>query len=185
MDVNRYGSTYTILNARTGNIIVNTTSSIVDFYSQLNFTIYQNEQQGLDLTKVFDNIRSMGKEKLDYEKQIGSLGGRSYIALIIPQTAGVNEAESNAAYERVRIIEEEVPDCTLIFLAGGSQLRFERFVRQPHRDLFSLRTSTTGTENVAASVNYVIQRIQQGNKYQRTNKYKLIGFIFLSTSTDY
>lgn len=163
LDVNRFGSSYTVLNAKDASVIIETTSSISKFYTTWNNTNYQNHPGGLDLSFVFRHIHETSKQILDQEQTNSSVGGRSHIALIIPQMSSPNEANANDATERLLLMREEVPDLVLLFLAGGAASRFERFARE-RRDIFAFQSISSEKENVPATVNPVIRRIQEGEK---------------------
>lgn len=97
------------------------------------------------------------------ERQNNSMSGRSKIGLIIPNTAAVSEGDSNFAVERLHILREEVPDLRLLFFAGGTPTRFNRFVREESRDIFPMREVGTGAviDSVNVQTTPVIRRIQQ------------------------
>lgn len=161
LDVNRFGSSYTVYNAKDASVIIDTTSSISTFYTAWNNSNYQNHPVGLDLSLVFRHIHDASKLTLDQEQSNSSVGGRSHIALIIPQMSSPNDANGNDATERLLLMREEVPDLVLLFLAGGAASRFERFARE-RRDIFAFQSISSEKENVPATVNPVIRRIQEG-----------------------
>lgn len=108
-------------------------------------------------------MRTISVNLLNHERATVQVGGRSTIALIMPQTAAVSEADTNFAVQQMQIFREEVPDLRFIFWAGGSQNRFERFVREPARDVYSLRIAINGIggDSIQATAFPVIHRIQQ------------------------
>lgn len=97
------------------------------------------------------------------ERQNNSMSGRSKIGLVMPNTAAVSEGDSNFAVERLHILREEVPDLRLLFFAGGTPTRFNRFVREESRDVFQMREVGTGAiiDSVNVQTTPVIRRIQQ------------------------
>lgn len=99
------------------------------------------------------------------------------ISLVIANTAGVNEADSNFAFEQIVLMREQVPDLVLLYLAGGTASRFNRFARTPSTDVFQL-TLGTGATAITASVNPVIQRIQRGSSMRRLNYGTRIDSVF-------
>lgn len=169
LDVNRFGTRYTLYNANDAAIIVNTTSSLSEFYSLWNATVNQQQPSGLNLPAIVRRLRTIGQTMLDIERAQSSVGGRSFISLIVPQMAGVNEADSNLALEQIYILREIVPDLTILFWAGGTHGRFSRFVRDQQRDLFPLLAfSSTGGDNgqqILAHAQPVIQRIQSSKVF--------------------
>ena len=103
-------------------------------------------------------MRNHSVNLLNHERSSVSTGGRSHIALIVPNTASVNEEHTNFAVEQLQIFREEVPDLRFIFWAGGSPNRFDRFVREPARDTLPLRMDM---QNIGEITTPVILRIQQ------------------------
>lgn len=189
LDVNRFGSTITLYNANDASVIVNTTSTLSEFYAQWNLTGHQFQSPGLNLPTVLRQLRTDTQAQMDYERATSSVGGRSLIALIIPQMAGASDADSNFAVEQVIILREQVPDLTLLFLAAGSQTRFQRFVRDPQRDLFPLQAIGTGADagqQLFVFIQPVIQRIQQGNIYNLSRKYfEIVSIYWLHYSNQF
>lgn len=179
MNVNRFGSRITVLNANDATVYINTTASLGDFYGQWNLTSHQQQQTGLNLPNVLRQLRTFTQQQLDFERTTSSVGGRSLVTIIVPQMSGINEAEGNFAVEQVQILREQVPDLHLLFFTGGSQTRFERFVREPQRDLFPLQALSSGIESAQqlyVFVQPVVKRIEQ-SKYKIISRYRkdLIG----------
>lgn len=149
------------MNANDGGVIVGSTNLLSDFYMQWNNTVHLLQPNGVNLPNILNSIRNQTTTILNEERSNSSVGGQSMITLIIPNTAGINEADGNFAFEQILLMREQVPDMTLLFLAGGVATRFNRFVREPSRDVFPLSTGT-GAQPITASVNPVIRRIQEG-----------------------
>lgn len=166
LDVNRFGTRFTLLNANDASIIVNTTSSMSDFYTLWNQTNHQTQSAGLNLNEIIKQLGVIGKNLLEEEHKSGSLSGRSFIALIVPQMAGVNEADANNAMYQIESLREQQPDLSLLFWAGGSPGRFARFVRDQQKDVFQLMAFSTigadSSQQILANAAPVIQRIQSG-----------------------
>ncbi|XP_058462010.1 uncharacterized protein LOC131437003 [Malaya genurostris] len=163
LDVGRFGTTYTILNAMSGEVIVNATHFLSSFYLNYTNAIHQAQQPGLGMPAVLRNLRLQITPIMMAERQTSSMSGRSKIGLIIPNTAAVSEGDTNYAVEQLQILREEIPDLRLIFFAGGAATRFNRFVREESRDVFQLRELGTGSviDTVQEQTTPVIQRIQQ------------------------
>lgn len=97
------------------------------------------------------------------EEQRDSLNARgALMALIVPQLATVSEGDTRFALQELGFLNVEVPDLHVLFLAGGLHTRFERFVRDPSRDLFPLLATGSNADNVATQTLHVVQRIQSG-----------------------
>lgn len=131
---------------------------------QWNHTQHQTQTSGLNLAAIVRQLRMIGTDLLNEDHAQSSLGGRSIIALVVPQMAGVNEADSNFAAEQIQLLNEVQPDLQLLFWSGGSPGRFARFVRDQQRDIFQLMSfSSSGTDSSTQIFAYtlpVIQRIQ-------------------------
>lgn len=160
LDVNRFGTTYTLMNAADGATIVSSTNVLSDFYMLWNNTVHQQHPQGVNLPNILASVRNQTTVIMNEERTNSSVGGQSMITLLIANTAGVNEADSNFAFEQILLMREQVPDLVLLYLAGGTASRFNRFARTPSTDVFQL-TVGSGATPITASVNPLIQRIQQ------------------------
>lgn len=165
LDVGRFGTSFTLLNANDATVIVNTTESLVDFYTLWNHTNHQFQLSGLVLPNVLRSIRSRSRAIMIDEQQRQVPGGRSLISVIVPQLAAVSEADTVFSLQELNLLNEEAPDMLLLFLTGGTTERFNRFVREPSRDLFQLRATGANTDNVPMFVNPVVQRIYTGTEY--------------------
>lgn len=183
IDVNRFTSRITLYNANDATIIVNTTSTLSEFYTQWNETNHQLQTSGFNLPNIVRSLRTQGQALLNEENRQTSVGGRSHVALIVPQMAGVNEADGNFAMDQITILREIIPDLTLLFFAGGSATRFARFVRDAQRDLFPLQSfSSSGSDNgqnIFQNVQPVVQRIQQGRTCSSFRFFKEYNFSFI------
>lgn len=163
LDVGRFGTRYTVLNAMTGNVIVNTTEFLVDFHMNYTAAVHQTQEVGLNMPNVIRSLRANITPLMANERQTSNMSGRSKIGLIVPNTAAVSEGDTNWAVEQLQIVREEIPDLRLLFFAGGTHTRFNRFVRDQNRDIFQLRELGTGSviDTVQVQTTPVIQRIQQ------------------------
>lgn len=150
-----------VMNAADGAVIVSSTNILSDFYMLWNNTVHQQHPQGVSLPNILASVRNHTTTIMNEERTNSSVGGQSMITLLIANTAGVNEADSNFAFEQILLLREQVPDMVLLYLAGGTASRFNRFARTPSTDVFQL-TVGTGAGPIQASVNPVIQRIQRG-----------------------
>lgn len=101
---------------------------------------------------------------MEHERASSTVGGRSHIALVIPNMGPVNEEHTNFAVQQLNsIFREDLPELRFIYWASGTPNRFERFVREPARDLFALRIDLQGIggDSIQAVAFPVIHRIQQ------------------------
>lgn len=158
-DVNRFGTRFALYNAYDGSIIVNSTSSLADFYMYWNRTSHEKQSSGLNLAAIVKQLRVIGGGLMNGT----NAGGRSFIALVVPQLTGVNEADSNFAVEQLFYLREVQPDLRLLFWAGGSAGRFARFVVDQQRDIFPLEFGATGPDSSnQQNIIAVTRRLQSG-----------------------
>lgn len=160
LDVNRFGTTFTLMNGNDASVIVGPTNSLSDFYTLWNNTVHQGQPSGFSLPNVLRSLRNNTRSILDAERTNSSVGGRSLIGLIIPHQGGISEADNNFGIQETQLLREEGPDMHVLFLAGGTSNRFAQFVRQENRDIFSFPINA----NLANTVTPLIQRIQTGKR---------------------
>lgn len=108
-------------------------------------------------------MRTHSQNLLNHERATVQVAGRSLIALVVPNQATISEEHTNFAVERLNVLREDVPDLRFLFWAPGSPNRFERFVREPVRDLFKLSIDLQGIggDSIQTVAAPVIHRIQQ------------------------
>lgn len=165
LDVNRFGTRFTLYNANDASVIVNTTTSLSDFYVLWNQTTHQSQSAGLNLAAIIKQLRLVGIDLMNNDHDNSQAGGRSYISLIVPQLSAPSEADTNYAVEQLIILREIQPDLTLLFWAGGAEGRFARFVVDQRKDIFRLSYGTSSADSSQQIFSFalpVIQRIKSG-----------------------
>lgn len=108
-----------------------------------------------------EKLRELAGNNLNAEKSSNNMVGRSKIALIVVQMAGVSDAERQNALEQQDILREIAPDLRILFLANGSPTRFEQFVKDKKDDLFQLNILSGVGTDIQTQTLPVITRIQQ------------------------
>lgn len=108
-----------------------------------------------------EKLRELAGNNLNAEKSSNNMVGRSKIALIVVQMAGVSDAERQNALEQQDILREIAPDLRILFLANGSPTRFEQFVKDKKDDLFQLNILSGAGTDIQTQTLPVITRIQQ------------------------
>lgn len=98
---------------------------------------------------------------MNHEKSSNNLVGRSKLALIVVQMAGVSDAERHTALEQLDVLRDIAPDLRILFLANGSPSRFEQFVRDKKDDLFQLNVNSGVGNDIQTQTLPVITRIQE------------------------
>jgi hypothetical protein len=142
---------------------VSTTFFLVFKSTLINKNIHLNtDPVGLSLAHIMRHMRELMTRQMENERATQQVGGRSKIALIIPNMGAVTEADSNFVIEQMLRFREEIPDLRFIFFTGGLTTRFSRFVRDERRDLFPLSApSNVGADSVQTQTNPVVRRIQE------------------------
>ncbi|KAF5281458.1 hypothetical protein FQA39_LY17776 [Lamprigera yunnana] len=159
IDVNPYESNYTIINAKTAEIILNSSNSILDFYLNYNKSEHLNSQQrGFDVTAVFDKIEQIFKDKLNNETNDKNIRGKSTSVLFVVNTLSNND--KLVADSRKEYIKQWLPDLKLLVLGKNDKDAYRELVFDAANDVFQLSNSLDGT-SVTQSVNQVIERIKR------------------------
>lgn len=128
------------------------------------FSFHSTDAPGLHLPNVLAQARNHTTNLMNHERSSVHVAGRSLISLIVPnQAAAVSEEHQNHAVQQLNVFREEIPDLRFIYWAAGSVNRFERFVREPARDLFTIRIDLQGIggDSIQSVAFPVIHRIQQ------------------------
>jgi hypothetical protein len=150
-------SQYTIFDTSQGNILVNTTNMISTLAVNWNQAVHTASPNGFNIGNVYATIRERAINMMMHDRTTGTVGGRSFIALIIVGEATVQENLVNTAVQEFQIIREQIPDLRFIYWARGTLSRFDRFVRQPQRDTFILPASNVPSNQIRV----VAERIQE------------------------
>ena len=109
-----------------------------------------------------ENIHLRSSQLMDTERNNNTQSLRSKIALVVPTAgAAVSEADGQFAEQTLRVIRENIPDARIIFMAGGTTNRFDRFVLDSRRDIFPLRTAIQDN-GIPVQVNAVVARVLEG-----------------------
>lgn len=121
------------------------------------------DPRGLNLPNIIREMRGFSQNLMNSERERQVPGGRSLISLVVVENGAPSEGDSNFAADQLWMMHETVPDLRWIYWAAGSPNRFDRFVREPARDLFALRIDLTGigADSIQTVAHPVIHRIQQ------------------------
>ncbi|KAL0102783.1 hypothetical protein PUN28_018225 [Cardiocondyla obscurior] len=157
ISINRYNSQYTIINGYNGNLMINTTNSILNF-GHYNASHYANvNNSGFDLPKALEKLSSMQKKKLNDERY--DLGNaKSDVVLIIPYTSTLSGVDKELCINKIKYMQEQVPDARVLILTHGSVERWTELVLNPLTDLYS---TTTGDIGGSTTIAKLISRIKQ------------------------
>ncbi|XP_057668766.1 uncharacterized protein LOC130901377 [Diorhabda carinulata] len=158
IDVNKFGSRYTIFSGSNGVNITNSSSRfLLDFHKQYNLTIHENITGDFDYAEVYKVIESTVKSKLNNKSYTG---GESTIALLIPGTKP-SDAQNLLMLQRKEIIRQFLPDLSIILLGSGSSEDYSSLLVNPSKDFIALSDSTNENDlkNTAQNVIDAIRMI--------------------------
>ncbi|XP_030029400.2 uncharacterized protein LOC115446757 [Manduca sexta] len=158
IEVGKYGSSITLLNAFNGNAVVNTTFSPAEFHSNYTLAAHQNMLTGVNLLTTLTNIRVMMQARLGDESLVNYVGGNSTVVLFLLNSGPVQNNEQ--VFEQARLLNETVPDLRLIFATSTNQFdNLWNLVRDMHNDIRQVALSPGGI-NVEIAMSGIVERIQ-------------------------
>ncbi|XP_055907515.1 uncharacterized protein LOC129942548 [Eupeodes corollae] len=158
INVAPYASSVTLLSAGDGRIIANTTYHMSDVYQQWNVSTQSNYSPGFNLPLILKSVQNLTQTLMIGQQQNNTVGGRSMIALLVPNMATVNDGDSNYVQIQLQYIYEQIPDLKFLYFTGGSAIRFNSFVVDPSKDIFQI---SLGQNNYASQGRPVVQRIKE------------------------
>lgn len=77
--------------------------------------------------------------------------------MIIPQAASVNGGDTTFSVQQIQIMREQNPDMRILFAAAGVVNRFNSFVQDHTRDVFTIQIQNT----VPAITNPIVLRMRE------------------------
>ncbi|CAG9581334.1 unnamed protein product [Danaus chrysippus] len=158
IEVGKYGSSVTLLNAFDGSVIVNTTFSLSEFHSNYTQQTHWSLPSGVNLESTLTNIRISMHSRLENERIANYVGGNSTVLLFLINTAINN---NQAVWEQTRILNETVPDLRILFATSTNQFdRIWNLVRDMHNDISVISLTSDGT-NVENNMNTVLTNIRK------------------------
>ncbi|XP_015183759.1 PREDICTED: uncharacterized protein LOC107070249 [Polistes dominula] len=159
MEINQFNSNFTIINGYDGNVMINSTDTILNFNS-FNSSNYSNVKKGLNLPKSFQILRNLEKDKLNREHNEGIGGKASDVILIMPyNNAQLSQSDKDYCLEQLKYMREEIPDATVLILTSGSKDAWSNIVQNSISDLFSIGLGDT--KEALAPLDKLISRIKQ------------------------
>ncbi|KAG7207188.1 hypothetical protein KM043_008875 [Ampulex compressa] len=158
MEISEFNSNFTILNGRDGMPLINSSNTILDFF-KYNSSHYANVTTGFDLPKSLEVLRHFQTEKLNKEREQQLGGANANIILIIPYTSTINKNDNEYCVEKLKEMQRDNPDLTILILTHGAKDRWSELVRNPKTDLFSIGVGDS--HEALQSLNNVISRIKQ------------------------
>ncbi|KAK1124898.1 hypothetical protein K0M31_006247 [Melipona bicolor] len=156
IDINQFNSNFTLINGRDGTPMINSTSSILDFYAY-NSSHYENVTHGFDLPKSLKELKAHLTNKLNIERVHGVAGARSDIVLIVPQISDISKTDKDYCLQTIQQMRQNFPDTTILFMALSKD-SWSDLVENRTTDLFSI--STEDTEDGLRPINDVVSRMK-------------------------
>ncbi|KAI8438402.1 hypothetical protein MSG28_010941 [Choristoneura fumiferana] len=158
IDVNKFGSSITLLNAFDGSIVINTTWSLADFHSEYTLIKHQSMFTGVNLQTSLTNIRTLMHERLEIDRMHNYVGGNATVLLFLLNSG--NLQNNDQIWQQARILNETVPDLRILFTTSTNQMdNLWNLVRDMHQDIHTI--SLTTTVNHVEALAPTLNRIQQ------------------------
>ncbi|KAK2580343.1 hypothetical protein KPH14_001240 [Odynerus spinipes] len=158
IEINQFNSNFSVLNGYDGNIMINSSNTILNFYS-FNSSHYTNVTRGLNLSRSIKSLRVLQFDKLNKERSENIAGKASDVVLIMPYNAQLLQSDKEYCLEQLRYMHEETPDTTILMLTYGSKDTWIDIVQDSRSDLFSVGLGDT--RDVLAPLDKLISRIKQ------------------------
>ncbi|XP_061708773.1 uncharacterized protein LOC133518964 [Cydia pomonella] len=158
IEVGKFGSSVTLLNAFDGQVVINTTWSLADFHSEYTLAKHQSMFTGVNLQNTFTNIRTYMQDKMENETLHNYVGGNSSVLLFLLNSG--NLQNNDLIWEQARILNETVPDLRILFATSTNQIdNLWNLVRDMHEDIhtISLTTTVNHIEAFAPTLNRIRQ----------------------------
>uniref|UniRef100_A0A8D8RA19 N-acetylmuramoyl-L-alanine amidase n=1 Tax=Cacopsylla melanoneura TaxID=428564 RepID=A0A8D8RA19_9HEMI len=160
LEVSKYGSSVTLLNAKDGFRIINTTENSLDVLNQFNRTYYYSYARGFDFSRMVSVLRDDFRYLQDHERINRISGGRPRAVLFIPAQAGVQSYSDDRSYtwQTLQLFRNQIPDVNFMFLSYGTRDKYQSYVQDP-RDVFTLQQG-----DIQTSIDPIIARLKDLQK---------------------
>ncbi|XP_014299217.1 uncharacterized protein LOC103579747 [Microplitis demolitor] len=161
-EINKYASNFTLINAVNGDVLINSSNSILDFYNfnESQYSYLTMNKKGFDLPQTFEILKSREEEKLnrEWESKVG--GQRSEIVIILPSaSASISDGDKNFCLDRLKTLRETAPDTTLFFLTPGSKDKWAELTLDSINDIVSF--SNGNIRDNHAQIMNLVNRMKQ------------------------
>lgn len=158
LEVSKYGSSVTVLNAKDGFRIINTTENSLDVLNQFNRTYYYSYARGFDFSRLVTVLRDDFRYLQDHERINRISGGRPRVVLFIPAQSGAqsyNDFDRSYTWQMLQNFRAQLPDVSFMFLSYGTRDRFQSYVTDP-QNVFTLQQG-----DIQTSIDPVIARLRE------------------------
>ncbi|KAB0801022.1 hypothetical protein PPYR_05376 [Photinus pyralis] len=160
VNINPYGGNYTIINAKTGEMMVNSSNTILDFYLSYNRTIHTNAPIGLDVPIAFDAVQKIFQSKINNETSDKYNRGKSSIAIFLPYSV-LSEGDKSVASSKKEHFKLYLPDVKILALGRNGRDAFGHLVFDPSIDAFDLSDTSTDGTSIVQSTNLLVSRVNE------------------------
>ncbi|KAL3290173.1 hypothetical protein HHI36_023534 [Cryptolaemus montrouzieri] len=162
IDVNRYDTKYSIVNAKTGETLVNSSTSILDFHQLFNQSVKYRMQQGVDFALTLETIESLSLWKMNNKT---NSGGSSSVYLLMAQS-GPSDNQNDFASQKTEEMKKKYPDTRILILGVGQKTDYKNYVINYDYDVFILpdtsSSNSIGSEAaLKLKINEIIDRIKE------------------------
>lgn len=159
LDINKYESTYTLINGQDGEVLVNRSHSLLPFHELYNNTVNEKVNRGFSLQNSMPSVERVLREKLSEDKSKNNMGGKSSIVLFVPNSQTIPSDEgSYFQSRRSEILSNYLPDVKFIVLGPGNKDAYSSLV-QSSNDAFTL--AYDNDNRIIESVRPMIQKIAE------------------------
>lgn len=155
IDVNKYGSRYTLFSGADATNLTNSTSHLLEFHKAYNLSIHEKLNKQFDYSKIYEVMETIVRGKLNNNTYTG---GESTIVLLVTRTPP-NESHKNFLEQRKEIIKQLLPDVTVMVLGSGTPGEFSSILLNPSKDFIPL-SDTTNENDLKSTAKNVIDRIK-------------------------
>ncbi|KAM3967620.1 uncharacterized protein ACR2FA_011171 isoform 2-T2 [Aphomia sociella] len=162
IEVNKFGSSITLLSAFDGSVVINKTFSLADFHTNYTLARHQSMMTGVNLETAYTNIRVLMESTLLEETRLDYVGGNSTVLLFLLNSGTLQI--NDQVRDQARIINETIPDLRVLYATSTNQYdSLWNLVRDMHNDVHVTSLTSTGT-NVANILAPLLDSIRQVNR---------------------
>ncbi|XP_076261721.1 uncharacterized protein LOC143197282 [Rhynchophorus ferrugineus] len=182
IDVNKFGTRYTIYGGNDIETIVNQTYYLSNFHSQYNEAVHNNVTRGFAYDKVIEKVESIANSKLN---NASYAGGESTIFLFVTTTS-INSNQVTFLQSRKSVINEYLSYISILVAGTGSQSDYGDLVTNVQKDVNIIQQSTSEEQvklygqSVVNSIKNVPRSIVNpacGSSYQGSGTFSLTDYV--------
>ncbi|XP_059044829.1 uncharacterized protein LOC131840635 [Achroia grisella] len=159
IEVNKFGSSVTLLSASDGSVVVNKTFSLAEFHSNYTLATHRSITQGVNLETVYRNVKEMMHATLLEESRRDYVGGNATVLLFLLNSGNIQIPKN--VIDEANLINVTVPDLRVIYATSSNQFdNLYPLVRDMYRDIHTISLTSAGT-NVETVLTPVLNNIRE------------------------